>query len=313
MNDNKDFNNIFLSNLDKSILDSKKNLNIDISKYLVLKQIESFRTEYFKLLSPMVWDDAKLSLRVDELDFILMFYNDLYNRVTEALENNKLEIWPNDSRCYNIMSVYLIRFIIQDIFSLRNLCVIKFENQFNAILRNFLEKIDVFFLFMYDYEFSNATLFNDEKKSDKKLYYDLLSRKKIRERIKNNLDKILIEENEQGKSFLRADKHIYNFLENNTVEDLVYPLLSNFTHSNNLNNILKYYLEKNKFNYTLLHNESDHFEKTLDYSIEFSLIILAMFETAFKRVGVGECVEVFKYLDLGYQSILIERIYKTSK
>ena len=176
----------------------------------------------------------------------------------------------------------------------------KFENQFNAIFRNLTEKVEVLFLFMHDYEFSKEILFNDSNRTDSELYHKLTKQKKIKERIEDNLKKINLDQ------YLKS---VYGFLNESNLKTS-YELSSLFIHTNNLNGIFKYYIEKDGLNIDPRHNSGSYLNYRLDFAIEYILLVYSHLYESLKIKGVQNLSKKNLELIYGYYRVIIEDKYK---
>jgi hypothetical protein len=302
---------MFRERLKKAIIDTHNNIGLKINLDDVIEIIEKFRSDYGRLLTPIIWEEQQLELKIDEFDMLLTVYDSLYSQVSDSLLSNSIKLWADDERPFEIRVIYIFRFLIQDLIALRNFCVMKFENQFIATFRHLIEKTKILFLNIYDYDFSCDFLFNDSGYDKKEMYYELTRPTKINKRIKENYERIINEERKTGVISARLDKHIYDFLQNKTLE-YAYSPSSKFVHSNDMNAILTYYNEGNKLNLSLKHNSSSYLHARLDYCIEFILLLYDHIRSSFQYRNVKQLSSQKSPLEkllVGYFSVLVNEKY----
>lgn len=301
---------MFNSRIRKALSYYNKNSKVSVSFEEISNEINAFKDDYSNLLIPPLWEDQRLDIRIDEFDMLLTLYEWLYKDVSESLLAKTLKIWPQDNRWFEITATYLLRFIIQDIFSLRNFCAMKFENQFNATFRNIIEKVNILSLFLFDYYFSSNYAFNDEKWDKKNRYFTLIRPSAIKNRINTNYNQIKNSEKETGIIFARIDKFFYEFLLAQTL-NTSYELSSLFIHTNDFQEIFKYYNEGGEFNISLKHNATSYTEFRLDYAIEFLLLLFNQINSSFLNRGtIKNTTNIEKIIISWYYSVLVEEKYK---
>lgn len=196
---------------------------------------------------------------LEEIDFILMLFCDIYNSWRNLLFTKKFQ----DIK-FGIATTLIFRDIMGDFIASRNLYILGLENQHNSITRNLIEKFRFLFLVTNNSEFKKKVLF-DKTISQKDLYNNYTKPSKINKQLKNLLvtsKKSIIK---LGVEFLTSKR-----------TDEYYSLLSKFTHSNELSFFLKYYLEDNvKYNVGLSNCKSIYLSSRISYFIEFFTYLLA--------------------------------------
>lgn len=173
-------------------------------------------------------DNKSLRKLVGFFDFSIANYVYIYNRLRLALQSGKYcfgsKEYPKDA---NFSFLLMLKLIIHDLITLRNLSIIGFDAQFHSISRNFVEKMKIFLLCCFDEEFFEV--FTGHKEiSDKELYYKYTREKMVDKRIEH-----LVEENP-------FDPTIIGFT-SDTLKNRLNKLLHPFVHTNNYRQLLEYY------------------------------------------------------------------------
>lgn len=196
---------------------------------------------------------------LEEIDFILILFCDIYNSWKNFLFNKKFQ----DEK-FGIATTLIFREIIGDFIASRNLYILGLENQHNSITRNLIEKFRFLFLISNNLEFKEKVLF-DKNISQKELYNNYTKPSKINKLLKDLLITSKNDKIKLGIEYLTSEK-----------TNEYYSLLSKFTHSNELSFFLKYYLEDDiKYNIGISNYKSIYLNSRINYFIEFFTYLLA--------------------------------------
>lgn len=199
----------------------------NISVETIIKNYE----KYLVNLNDILFDtpqDKEIKKLVGYFDFSIANYIYVYDNLCTGLQSGKYCFGSKKySQDVNFPFLLMLKLLVHDLITLRNLSIIGFDAQFHSISRNFVEKMKIFLLCCFDEEFFEV--FTGHKEiSDKELYYKYTREKMIDKRIEH-----LVEE----KPF---DPTIIGFT-SDTLKNRLNKLLHPFVHTNNYRQLLEYY------------------------------------------------------------------------
>lgn len=234
---------IFNKNLQAIISDKKLNLTYqDINQ-----QIVDMRLKYGRLFFSHSLINEEDGVYSDELDLIIMVLMSQHRIIFQDLIDKKLKIYHENKlqdkqQSFELVAIKLVEFLIYDVTTLRNLFIQGLENQFLVVYRSFVDKLNIFYLFMYDYEFALVYANNPENLDGRMLFEKHTNSKQVMSKIKANYKKIVTTEKETRRITGRNDKLAYEFLiDTEKSRKTLYALCNNFTHFSDGKSIMEYH------------------------------------------------------------------------
>lgn len=199
----------------------------NISVETIIKNYEKYLVD----LNGVLFDipqDKEIKKLVGYFDFSIANYVYVYNNLCTGLRSGKYCFGSKKySQDVNFSFLLMLKLLVHDLITLRNLSIIGFDAQFHSISRNFVEKMKIFLLCCFDEEFFEV--FTGHKEiADKELYNKYTRGKMVDQRIER-----LIEENP-------FDPTIIGFT-SDTSKNRLNKLLHPFVHTNNYRQLLEYY------------------------------------------------------------------------
>lgn len=199
----------------------------NISVETVIKNYKNCLVGLSSTLCGVPQDEGMKKL-IGYFDFSIANYIYIYNNLCTALLSGKYcfgnKKYTKDA---NFSFLLMLKLIIHDLITLRNLSIIGFDAQFHSISRNYVEKMKIFLLCCFDEEFFEV--FTGHKKiSDKELYYKYTREKMMDKRIEH-----LVEENPFDPTIIGFTSDMLK----NRLNKLFHP----FVHTNNYRQLLEYY------------------------------------------------------------------------
>jgi|688.fasta_scaffold14359_1 hypothetical protein len=235
--------NIFYKNLENII---KENKLEELNATQVFESIVYMRSAYDLFFFSKNSNSNEDEVYLYELDLVIMVIFNLLKILITDLSEKKLIIYYEDKeKPFGVVAIKLVEFLIHDIITMRNLFAQGLENQFLVIYRSFIEKLSIFYLFMYDYDFALIYAFNPDNLEGRKLYEKFTHPSQVKNRIVNNLKQIIDEENKSGRIYGRSDKFVYQHLmDTEKSRKFLYTLCNNFTHFSDGKSIMEYHLQE---------------------------------------------------------------------